>query len=793
MSSIAPILSRRARLIIGASGLLVAAALVAPPAQAQAQTCGAQADFLVRSDPLLAPIRPADCATVYQAPPDFTWPPASGSNTYTVSLTFPDGHTESRATSKNWLAWDQPIPAGKYSWKVAASGATNQAGAARSFTVDPSAVAFLTPSGDVALARAKNTARPRSWAADATSPIAAAKAERATGFNAMKTDVDGRLANAVLAEPASSSKNANYDDTVMEQKRTLNAAFAWAVTKDPKYGADAARRLMAQAAWSTTGPISFANNDMGSRTVAWTLALGYDWAHDYLNDTQKATIRQAIRVRTNDMYDSYVSNGQITTYPYDSHGNLTLTITAAIATLMAGDIAEADTWVKGSVTMAIVWTSPWGTNDGGFGNGTMQGTWDLGSNLLAWYVLKNTAGADISRKEWLRNHGRYLAYFTPPGSPSGQFGDGAEYSSQEQYARMAKAYANFAPSDFNRWFASQVTGADAGRLELLLSPRDNATSAALPADTPHSAMFPSIGWAAMHSRLDDPARASVYFKSSPYGSYNHSHADQNSFTVNYKGKRLAIDSGYYDDYRTPHWTNWYKTTRAHNAITFDGGQGQGFNEKEFSGAISQFSAAGHFDAVAGQAAKAYGGALTQATRAMVYLRETNTVVVYDVLASATARTWEWNIHALNQMNKLSDTKIALANGDAVMCVEMLASPGVTFQQDSNFASAPSGSNMPNQWHGRFVSTQKSTTAEFVTVMRIGNDCTQTTIVTKPATGSAPTAAPSAGKRKILGGAGTPGPGGSVSATVALTRISGGYSVAVDGKTVTLVGDKASVH
>jgi hypothetical protein len=358
---------------------------------------------------------------------------------------------------------------------------------------------------------------------------------------------------------------------------------------------------------------------------------------------------------------------------------------------------------------------------------------------------------------------------------------------------MAKAYANFAPSEFNRWFASQVTGDDPGRLELLLSPRDNATSSALPAGTPHSAVFASIGWAAMHSKLDDPARASVYFKSSPYGSYNHSHGDQNSFTVNYKGKRLAIDSGYYDDYRTAHWTNWYKTTRAHNAITFDGGQGQGFNEKEFSGLISQFNAAGNYDMVAGQAAKAYGGALTQATRAVVYLRETNTVVVYDVLASATARTWEWNIHALNQMNKLSDSKIAIANGDAAMCVEMLASPGVTFQQDSNFTSAPSGSNMPNQWHGRFVSKQKSTTAEFITVMRIGNDCSQTTVATHPTSTTPSTTTISGGKRKIVGGGGTPSPGGAISTSAAVTRISGGYSIAVDGKTVTMVGDKATVN
>lgn len=749
--------TRRARTLVGATALLIGAAIAAWPSQAQAQVaCGAQSDFLVRSDALLAPVRPADCSAVNQSPPDFTWPPQSGSNTYTVTLTFPDAHTESRSTTQNWLAWDAQLPAGKFSWVVKVAGSSNDTGQARTFTIDATAAGFVVPTGDQSLARAKNTARPRSWASDATSPIAAAQAERATGFNTMKTDVDGRLTNAVTPEPTSTSKNSNYDDTVMEQKRTLNAAYAWAVTKDAKYGADAARRLMAQAGWSTTGPISFANNDMGSRTVAWTLALGYDWVSDYLDASQKAAILAAIRTRTNDMYNQYIATNQITTYPYDSHGNLTLTITAAIGTLMAGEIAEADTWVKGSVAMAIVWTSPWGGTDGGFANGDAQGIWDLGSNLLAWYVLKNTVGADISRKEWIRNHGRFLAYFKPPGLKTGVFGDGGEYDLSENYARMTKAYTNFAPSALGRWHASQLTAEDPSRLELLLSPRDAGGAAAFPAETANSAFFPSIGWTAFHSKLDDPARASVYFKSSPYGSYNHSHGDQNSFVINYKGKRLAINSGYYDDYRTAHWTNWYKQTRSKNAITFDGGQGQGFNEKIYSGTVSRFSANAGYDLVAGQADKAYGGALTKAQRSMVYLRASNAVVVYDSLASNTARTWEWNIHALNQMTKLSDARISLANGDAQMCVEMLTSPGVAFSQSNAFTSAPSGSNMPNQWHGTFASTAKSTSAEFVAVMRIGSDCT------------------------------TP------AGTSSITKIDGGWNVVVDGKTVTLVGDNAAV-
>src|SRR6476661_5739414 len=97
---------RRAPILAAASFLMVGLAIANWPAHAQTQpVCTAKSDFLVRSDPLLAPVRPADCSLQFQSPPDFTWPPQSGSNTYTVALTFPDGHTETSSTTKNWLAW----------------------------------------------------------------------------------------------------------------------------------------------------------------------------------------------------------------------------------------------------------------------------------------------------------------------------------------------------------------------------------------------------------------------------------------------------------------------------------------------------------------------------------------------------------------------------------------------------------------------------------------------------------------------------------------------------------------
>jgi hypothetical protein len=48
---------------------------------------------------------PADCATVQQSPPDFSWPEPSFDAQYQVSLTYPDGRTRRNGVAHNWINW----------------------------------------------------------------------------------------------------------------------------------------------------------------------------------------------------------------------------------------------------------------------------------------------------------------------------------------------------------------------------------------------------------------------------------------------------------------------------------------------------------------------------------------------------------------------------------------------------------------------------------------------------------------------------------------------------------------
>jgi len=677
---------------------------------------------MASSDPLVQNIQPGDCATAQQSPPDFRWPDVISSGGYTLTLSYPDGHTRALAATQNWLNWDEVLPAGWYSWTVSYSGGA--ASKSRTFIIDANSKPFVAPAVASVLSAVSAKAHPRSLP-DATT-LATMQSQRAGAVSALLSDVSGHIGNSLP------SAGSSPDDAFTYSKLALASLEACVYSNQSTYCDDAVRRIANLASWDPSGPTSYtaSGGDMAARYLTWTVALGYDWLYGRLTSTQRSAFLATVKARTAMMYNDIIgSRSRIAKYPRDSHGNQTLSYVGVISVLMAGDLSDASTWMNGALPLMLNATNPWGDDEGGFANASTQGNWDVGELLPLWYQLRVATGIDIAKKAWVINWARYFAYFTPPGMAGGTsvFGDGFEENESEHQARFGKGYTYFAPSALGRWQASLLNAEDPTRFEYLMAPpADFSGAQAFPAGTPNALALAGVGQVVMHSDLSNLARTSVYFKSSPppFGAFNHSHADQNGFVVNAGGQRLAIESGYYDDYKTAHWLNWYHTTRSKNAITFDGGQGQSFYEdttyqyKQGYGQLTAFSTSAAYDVVSGDATPAYNGALSKAKRSMVYLRP-GLIMVYDDLASATARTWEWNIHALNQMSVASNSQISIQNNGQTMCVTMLAGPAMAFTQTNQFTANPTNSGWSPQWHGTFASTAKTTSTEFVALLNVG--------------------------------------------------------------------------
>ncbi len=81
---------------------------------------------------------------------------------------------------------------------------------------------------------------------------------------------------------------------------------------------------------------------------------------------------------------------------------------------------------------------------------------------------------------------------------------------------------------------------------------------------PFGAMLARTGW----SVGPDSRDALAYLKIGTHQFGNHQHADTGQFQLYYRGA-LAIDSGQYDKYRTPHFLHYFQRSIAHNTLLIE--------------------------------------------------------------------------------------------------------------------------------------------------------------------------------------------------------------------------------
>lgn len=721
--------ARRSRFrILSWSALLLTAAMLFP---VSART--GDATSRAAPEPASAramPVLPVDGETVADNPPTLFWPPTQRGHV-DVTLRTADGRLSRFRTRENWLTLREPLPPGRYAWQVREADLSEAPPLVtwQQFEVGPASVAFPVPEREAIFAHAVALPHPRGFVRDTEKQrlLKALQGERRAGWTTFLARVDTQLGKSLPAEPPIRGDGTTpfgqrwpqmqqiMHATSSEETRTLEAAFAWQMTGRPEYLEDARRRALNLAHWDPSGATGFRSHDMAARSVLWTLALSFDWLYEGLSAADRTALLEALRPR---MAELVPSVGHLPQYPFDSHGAATLAKLAAVSLLTAGHTREEKDRLERTLPFYVAWLTPWGRSDGGHANGTSYAQWDVSSNLLTWNVIRLASGIDLAARSWSRNFPRYLAYFLPPGTPAGVFGDGVESRNAMEWATYQKAFALYMPTPLARWQSRQVFGADDSSLLILAAPVPEPAESTLPPSTPNSLLVPSIGWAAMHSRLGERSRTSVYFKSSPYGSFNHSHADQNSIVLNARGRPLLIDSGHYDYYGSPHWHDWYKQTRAHNAITFDGGRGQVHDAMSARGSIVDFYTSETVDYAVGDATLAYGGELELARRAVVLVRP-DTVLVFDALVSAQPRRWEWNLHAVHPFDRLSETSVRARNQETSLCIDLRSSAPVAFRQSDAFTVDPAGSQ-PQQWHGSFRNESATKDISFAAVLRV--DC-----------------------------------------------------------------------
>ena len=659
----------------------------------------ADTDYSQSADPTAVKALPDSVVAQVQNPPTFSWSQFPGNpGSYIVEIKSQDGKVDSYTSQRNWFLPSRPFKDGAYTWRVTSSEHAPWS-KERPFIVSAASTPFVIPDNTALRAAILKRSRPKSLGIDFL-PVAkwtaAMKQERQNYVSALIREVDSATTALTKVNDANWPLSTSTELTtgkvaqigavrrqIYAYERQIEAAsLLYALTGEKRFFDEAVTRGDQLTALNPNGPTSFANQDQATRAIALSLIHAIDVLGTSLDQLRRSAWLKIVSVRTGQIYQDLIQkNNRIDQYPFDSHGGTNLGYLALISTLALGEIPEATTWFDFAFRDYASWIMAWSGPEGGFANGTSYAQYSAWFALKLWQPLNAATGINLFAKPWSRGFLAYLVQFVPPGSPNHVFGDEHELAPD---FKIMKAYAARFASPEALWYVRALPDQE-DPVTLLSAPYplpvDTVRTSKAPAN---AANFPGIGWVAMHSNLADPQRTSLYFKASQYGSFSHSHGDQNSFTLTKAGVPLLIETGWDDWYGSPLSASWYRQTKAHNAITTDGGNGQiitGYEETlAKNGKITDFASTTELDYAAGDATSAYGGMLTSAIRKVWYLRKANVFVIEDRIAASAPHQFEWNLHAAAPISYAPSGTISISNRGQSVCIRPINTDGIRFEK-----------------------------------------------------------------------------------------------------------------
>ncbi len=507
-----------------------------------------------------------------------------------------------------------------------------------------------------------------------------------------------------------------FRETRPPMNRMETSALAYLLTGDETAGEDAKRRILHFFSWDPQGSTGYFHNDEPAMWVMMRGVRAYDWTYDLFTEEERELVEDSMRIRAADMY-RMLRRMPFDNRPWSSHPGRTIGFLGEVAIAFYNEWEEAAEYLD--YITRIYWGvyPAWGEDDGGWNEGPAYWNYYMGFGLHFVLALREGTGLDLTERPFFNNTPYYALYMTPPHGQMTPFGDATEWR-PFRHGSLMYWFSTLNRDPIIRWYAEE-TGAGPGTSALGILLQDDTIEAQAPVDLPSARVFPGVGLAVMRTNLvigDNDV--GFMMKSSPFGAVSHGFQDQNCFVLEAYGEALAISTGYYNRYGSPHHTGWTQTTRAKNGITFDGGEGQdrGWQAR---GEITDFVHGDSFDLTIGDATEAYGGRLTRALREVVHVRP-GIFVIRDDLASDEARTFEYQLHAIDEMTLRSDdNEVLITRPKASLTTRFLEPAALQITQTDEFDPHPAwppDREYDRLWHTTASYTEARNEAEFLSVL-----------------------------------------------------------------------------
>ena len=245
-------------------------------------------------------------------------------------------------------------------------------------------------------------------------------------------------------------------------------------------------------------------------------------------------------------------------------------------------IPEAKKWLAWlRPVLCGLWPS-WAGDDGGWAQGLSYAQAYVGIMTMFTSALKRGTGIDLYERPFWKNHARWRRAVLPAYAQWMGFGDhserwrsawlrgvqdladliGRETATDEfvGYAEALRSEAEDMTTPEERLMpgvSSELTAPD-----LRVARRDGAQAPSM------LSVFADVGWVAIRTDPEVQHRDVAFiFRSSPFGSISHSHANNNDFILHVAGGSYGHAYGYYAGYGSDHHAHWVWHTKSHNRLT----------------------------------------------------------------------------------------------------------------------------------------------------------------------------------------------------------------------------------
>jgi hypothetical protein len=566
---------------------------------------------------------------------------------------------------------------------------------------------------------------------------AAASPEGKAYWDAVRQFVDADRGKPILADPAGFPGGKwNVEDWRRivavggeAQNHIMAAAFAAVVTGDEQDIAEAKRWVLSVADYNPHGATGIEGVDHPARDILHAMALAYDWLYDRWTPAEREKVRTCIAERGRGMYK------HLNPYHFDSENNHPWFQTSALVDAglaIADDVPEADAWWRYGARLYFTEFLPRGGRDGDWHEGTHYVSYTLIFVYQFADVLRSATGIDAYQLPWLRKVGYFRLYIAPPTAAVGIHFNDNEVRAPDFWDKMVEYKAAAETHDpVLQWYAESITLPAKTPLPALyaLVYRDASLPARPPGkDLPLAVHYRDSGWAVFRTDLARPDDVQFGFKAGPYkgskASRGHDHPGQNGFLINALGETLAVDSGYYDFYGSPHHNGWTFTGRAHNTILVDG-------QQQLVGRDGKMIAVGTLDDgsdyCTGEAAQCYPDGLLESWRRTVVFVRPNTFVIYDAVKPTKPVEITWLLHGpapFKLDGRQGGQAFSVQHGKAEMVGRVVTPTDLTVSQWTGFPKdaqpeRKKDGDRPDQSHLEVKTKGKVGPTAFVTVLKVG--------------------------------------------------------------------------